>query len=261
MASACSELYCLNLGHEYIPRELIREGGGDEIVRLPFTTILVHSPDGWFLFDLGLRPEIANDPNLYGNWWKWGPPEVPAGPDPVLDSLERCGVAPREVAGVIISHLHVDHTGGLRHFVDGPPVYIQRDELEYGLAGRDDAWGFWPPDYDDERIRWQPIVGDEEIATGIHAISTPGHSPGHMSYRIEMQQSGQWVFAFDAIVTVENVELDSPVNVGTRPEDAPLRRTSHDRLVALSRTHDARLIPGHCPVTWPTLESPPGRYQ
>jgi glyoxylase-like metal-dependent hydrolase (beta-lactamase superfamily II) len=156
-----------------------------------------------------------------------------------------------------VSHLHVDHTGGLSHLAAGPPVFVQRAELEYGLDVATEAQGYWPADYADERIRWQPLDGDAEIAAGIHALSTPGHAPGHMSFRIDMAVSGSWLFAFDAVPLAENVERDDPIGVGSRAEDAPLRRTSHDRLVALAEESGARLVPGHCPTTWPGLPAPP----
>ena len=104
-------------------------------------------------------------------------------------------------------------------------------------------------------LRWRRLDGDEEIAPGIDAVSTPGHSPGHMSYRVRMRESGTWLFAVDAIDLQKGIDEDRTVGWSADPDDAPLRRSSHDRLVALAAAEDARLVAGHCPVTWPPLAS------
>ena len=78
-----------------------------------------------------------------------------------------------------------------------------------------------------------------------------------MSYRIELPASGTWVFAVDAIDLAEGVALDREIGSAARPQDVPLLRSSHERLTALAHS-GAHLIPGHCPVTWPTLPVPPG---
>jgi hypothetical protein len=74
-----------------------------------------------------------------------------------------------------------------------------------------------------------------------------------MSYRVRMQESGTWLFAVDAIDLQQGIDENRAIGWSADPDDAPLRRTSHDRLVALAAAEDARLVAGHCPVTWPPL--------
>jgi N-acyl homoserine lactone hydrolase len=111
-----------------------------------------------------------------------------------------------------------------------------------------------PGDYADPAIAWRELDGDGVIAPGIDALSTPGHTPGHMSYRVRMEDGTTWLFAMDAIDLQEGIDTDTPIGWSAVAEDAPLRRASHDRLVALAAAEGARLVAGHCPVTWP----PPG---
>src|SRR5262245_4376359 len=127
---ACDRLYAFVLGHLPLPLELMLEGGGaDNVVPLPMGSLLLHCDDGWLRCDLGLS-EDYRDPAVASELFLWGPPLYPGDGDPVLETLARCGVRPEEVAAVVLSHLHVDHTGGLRHFGAGPPVVVQRAELE-----------------------------------------------------------------------------------------------------------------------------------
>jgi glyoxylase-like metal-dependent hydrolase (beta-lactamase superfamily II) len=254
---ACERIYLMTVGFEFVPRAWTLEGETDEApIRLPLTSLLARSEGRWFLFDTGLGPEFR-DPEFSRRWYQWGDPELPGeDPDPLLDQLRRCGVSLVEIDCLVQSHLHVDHTGGIRRFADGRPVYIQRPELEFGLSDAAEP-AQYRAHYDDPSIAWHLLDGDAEIADGIRAISTPGHAPGHMSYLVELEDSGRVLFSFDAVPMMENVERDAPIAVGSIPEQKPLIRESHDRLVQLARSEDARLLPGHCPLTWPALDGDP----
>jgi glyoxylase-like metal-dependent hydrolase (beta-lactamase superfamily II) len=254
---ACERLYLMTVGYEFVPRNWCFEGETDESpARLPLTSLLARTDGRSLLFDTGLGPEFR-EVEFSRRWYQWGEPEMPGDEDdPLLDQLRRCGVSIDEIDGLVMSHLHVDHTGGIRYFADGRPVYIQGAELEFGLSDAAEP-AQYRPHYDDPAIDWQRLDGDTEIANGIRAISTPGHAPGHMSYLIDLPESGTLLFSFDAVPTMENVERDAPIDVGSIPEQKPLIRESHDRVVRLARTEGARLLPGHCPRTWPALGGTP----
>jgi glyoxylase-like metal-dependent hydrolase (beta-lactamase superfamily II) len=254
----CDRLYTLILGYEYQPREVIIAEGGDEVLELPFTAVVAHNEAGWFLFDTGLSRAVVDDEATWGIWWKWGAPKVIGDGDPLVDGLARCNLTPADIAGVGISHLHVDHGGGLRSFAGGTPIYIQEAELAFAMDDEAAGWGYWPEDYADVDLRWHTLAGDAQIAPGIRAVSTPGHTPGHQSFQFDMASGERWVFAYDALVTKENVELDSPVNVGSVASDVAGRQASHDRLMGMR--NERRLIPGHCPWTWPELAQPPDHH-
>jgi hypothetical protein len=77
---------------------------------------------------------------------------------------------------------------------------------------------------------------------------------------VRTRDSGTLLFAVDAIDLQDNLDEDAPVGWSADGADEPLRRRSHDRLVALAAEEGARLIPGHCPRTWPALRRPPEHY-
>jgi N-acyl homoserine lactone hydrolase len=242
-------LHLLDLGTQYIPRRALIEDGGDEVLRCPTPGVLVRTADGWFLLDTGLNREVASRPDRIETWFAWGECEFPGAGDPLLDALGACGVAPGDLVGAAVSHLHADHSGGLRHLEDGPPVAIQASELEHAMrSGADD--GYWREDFDRPGIRWRPLDGDAELAAGIRAVATPGHTPGHMSFHVETEDAGSWLFAFDAILLTDNIEEGRPGG-RTSPPGSPERMLqSQARLVALAEASDATLMPGHCPEWW-----------
>ena len=174
-------------------------------------------------------------------------------PDPLLDQLRRTGVGLDEIDALVMSHFHVDHTGGIRYFADGRPVYVQGAELDFGLSPAAEP-AQCLPHYDDPKIAWQRVDGDTELVDGVRAIFSPGHAPGHQSFLFELPESGKHLLAFDAVPMMENVEKDAPIAVASIPEQKPLIRESHDRVVALARSEGARLLPatarGRGPRIW-----------
>ena len=245
------EIVALTLAHEFTPRWLSLEGGGDERLRLPIIAILVRGEGGWALLDTGISPALR-DPVLGREMYRGPGPEIPGDGHPLAAALERAGVAAADIELVAVSHLHVDHSGGLPLFDDGPPVVVQRRELAFARTPAAPAAAYLPEDYGG-RIDWRELDGDGPIAPGIDAVFTPGHTPGHMSYRVRDGET-TWLFAMDAIDLQEGIDTDTAIGWSAVAEDVPLRRASHDRLVRMAAEEGARLVPGHCPVTWP----PPG---
>jgi len=246
----CDEIICLTVGHEYTPRWLSLEGGGDERLRLPIIAILVRGDGGWALLDTGISPAFR-DPALAEAIYRGRGPDIPGDGHPLIDALDAAGVAVAHIAVAAVSHLHVDHSGGLPLLAGGPPVAIQRRELAFARTPAAPGAAYVLDDYADPAIAWRELDGDAPIAPGIDALSTPGHTPGHMSYRVRMRHGATWLFAMDAIDLQEGIDAGIPIGYSADPGDAPLRRASHDRLVALAAAEGATLVPGHCPVTWP----------
>jgi glyoxylase-like metal-dependent hydrolase (beta-lactamase superfamily II) len=251
------QLYLMTVGYEFVPTAWVFDGETDESpIRLPLTALLARTDGRWILFDTGLGPEFR-DLEFSRRWYQWGDPELPGDdPDPLVDQVRRCGLSLDEVDALVMSHFHVDHTGGIRYFADGRPVYVQGAELDFGLSDAAEP-AQYRPHYNNPAIAWQRLDGDAGIADGIRALHTPGHAPGHMSFLIDLPESGPQLFAFDAVPTMMNVERDAPIALGTLPEQKPLIRESQDRVVALARAEHARLLPGHCPKTWPALGGDP----
>lgn len=257
--STCGRMFCLTLAFDEIPEHISIEGGSDRILVEPVCAILVETSVGWVLLDTGTDARRFRGPNPDDSYAPQAPPTFPSDGDPLIDALADHGLTPADLVFASISHLHLDHSGGLRHLAEaGVEVFIQRRELEFALATAGRADAYLRDDYSSPDIKWRILDGDAEIVPGIDVISTPGHTPGHMSYRVRMAESGTWIFAMDAIDLQQGIDDNRVVGTHAVPEDAPLVRRSHDRLVALAAAEGARLVAGHCPVTWPTVATAEG---
>jgi hydroxyacylglutathione hydrolase len=97
--------------------------------------------------------------------------------------LARLGTA---CAGVLVTHTHYDHIGGVADLAEetGAPVYISEAEAPV-LARPDDFYpGIGIRPWDAE----QKLAGDETLElAGItfETLPVPGHSPGHLAFHAD----------------------------------------------------------------------------
>jgi N-acyl homoserine lactone hydrolase len=249
----------LTLGWEELPKTVSVLGADPtEILLEPVPAVLLELDGGWMLLDTGLNPALVRDPVLFqrfhGGSVKAILPDHPG--DPLIAAIEEVGLALEAVTVVALSHLHNDHAGGVRHFAAGDvPVHVQKRELDYGLHAphpEPEKHAIFRVDFDDPRITWQISDGDVEIAPGVTAVLTAGHTPGHQSFVIDLEGGGGLVLAFDAADLQENIDDEKPVggSVGVPPEDTlePLLR-----LKAIAAEKGYRMVPGHDPVVWPAF--------
>ncbi|MFG2957492.1 N-acyl homoserine lactonase family protein [Streptomyces sp. NPDC048291] len=247
----------LLLGWEDLPRSVSVHGAPHtERVREPVAGVLVETEDGWLLLDTGFNTALLRDPALRRRYYPSPSyqPELPGPGEPLLEALAAVGVALEDIAAVAVSHLHADHAGGLKHFAGRVPVHVQRAELEYGLSGRPEVerQTIFRADFDDPRIDWRLADGDRELAPGVTAVLTAGHTPGHQSFVVDLARGGGYVFTCDAADLTENISEERPAgtSIGVPPEATlgPIRR-----LKRLAEEKGYELVPGHDPVVWPEL--------
>ena len=117
-------------------------------------------------------------------------------PPSLLVNMEQAGILTTDVDLVLFTHLHWDHTGWNTIGPDGAlqltfpnaQYVVQQKELDYWMSpGEKPSNG---PAFDRvvapvmaaDRLE---VVGDDYIASGeVSAVPTPGHTPGHVSFRI-----------------------------------------------------------------------------
>ncbi len=117
--------------------------------------------------------------------------------DGTHSGLAALGIDPRDIDIVLDTHLHDDHcTGNFRFDADGrrQPAFpgatymVQRREYADATAPNERTRATYLPDnyvplYESGQL--QLLDGDYEIAPGVTAHVTPGHTPAHMSLRIQ----------------------------------------------------------------------------
>lgn len=258
--SGVRRIVLLTLGWEELPKSVSVHGAPDDIrLREPVPGVLLQTDGGWVLLDTGFNTALIRDPHLRRRYYPSVEyqPILPGPGEPIEESLADIGIDVDDIRVVAVSHLHTDHAGGLKLFAGKVPVHAQRREVAYGLANHPEPerHAIFRVDFDDPSIDWQLADGEADIAPGITAVPTYGHTPGHQSFVVELDESvggGGYVFAFDAADLIENIDHELAIGgfIDVDPADTvePIRR-----LKRLAEEKGYPLIPGHDPHVWPEM--------
>jgi glyoxylase-like metal-dependent hydrolase (beta-lactamase superfamily II) len=157
-----------------------------DVYKWPLNVVVVRSGDRTILIDAGMGEEY---------------PDVPRAGGLLAGRLEAAGIDPASVTDVVLTHLHVDHVGGL--LADGlggrlrpdVPIHVAAAEVEF-WASPDFSRNAFPPRMPEvlrsaakrfvDRYRGQLRLFEEEqeVAPGVLVSRTGGHTPGHSVVRL-----------------------------------------------------------------------------
>jgi glyoxylase-like metal-dependent hydrolase (beta-lactamase superfamily II) len=197
-------------------RELLTDG--DKVVN-EFGSFLVRGGDRVVLVDLGFGPAEVPD-------WKSGE---------LLRSLAALGVEPEQVTDVLLTHLHFDHigwatVGGQITFPNATYRCHEKDWPHFmeGYEPRPEELTFPAEMLPVNKLapvadRMEFFSGAVEVIPGIEVIETPGHSPGHCSFRV-VSQGEAVVLAGD--IAHHQAEFVEPGWQGVADDDEELARRS-----------------------------------
>lgn len=229
--------------------------------------VVRHPAAGTILIDTGLHAQAAD--GIRGDFGtRMGlvfrtlkPADVPYD-----EQLREHGVVPSEVRTVVMTHLHVDHTSGMR-LLPGATFVCANDEWTAaharGAGGRGYVAGHLPgPD----RVRRVDFAREGSASDGfervvdllgdgsVRLISTPGHSAGHMSVLLRAGGGRRVLVAGDAVYTLQSLRDEVPPLL---TDDDRLYRNSVRQLKAFAeRAPDAVVVPSHDPTAWRALQAP-----
>jgi len=159
-------------------------GQGRELLDLDFrdteglvAAYLLPQEDGWSLIETG--PSTCRKPLLWG--------------------IDRAGVARRDILRVFVTHIHLDHAGGMGALADAlPRATFYAHELGVPhladptrlVASARRTWGsasdpLWGPILPVPAARLRPLRGGETFPLRggeLSILATPGHARHHLSF-------------------------------------------------------------------------------
>ena len=228
-------------------------------VEVPVPFFLIRHPGGDVMVDGGNPLVVARDPHAH-----WGALadvfEVHMTEEQhCAAQLAQHGVPAASIHTVVQTHLHIDHTGALGHFPDAAVVVHARELAAARAAADPSRTGYVRADYDRPDLRWHPADGELDLYGDgtIRLIETPGHSAGHMSLLLSLEDTGPVLLTADAADNRDQWEGRAhPRALHSRTEAA----RSLERLRALARETNALVVFGHDPQNWATLRHAPLAY-
>jgi len=205
--------------------------------------LVVDHPEATILWDTGSHPEAGDG--------YWPAPlfeafaHVDADDHDLADDLEAAGFGIDDVDAVVMSHLHLDHAGGLYQFEGtDTPIYVHADELKYAYySGNTDegSIAYFPPDFDRD-LNWQVVHGDRTLYDGFELLHLPGHTPGLLGAEIETPE-GPLLVVGDEAYWEENYQGQSMA--ASLLWDNRAWEESRQRVQELERRRDADVLLGH----------------
>lgn len=151
-------------------------------VVVPFNPQVVNTGSKLVLFDVGFGPGGAN-------------PRI----GQLVANMGAAGIDPKAIDIVVLSHLHPDHANGIKD-AGGALVY---PNAEIKLPAKD--WAFWMSEenaakasndmmknyfanvrkvFADLENKVTKYEWGQEVAPGVTALDTNGHTPGHTSFAV-----------------------------------------------------------------------------
>lgn len=118
----------------------------------------------------------------------------------LVANLAAAGIKPEQITGIILTHAHADHFGGLLDATTKEPVFknaklfINRKEHAFWTGASPDLSAQPLPEETRKNFiagaqscletlkgRWQLIAPGEKLLEGLEIIDAPGHTPGHIA--------------------------------------------------------------------------------
>jgi glyoxylase-like metal-dependent hydrolase (beta-lactamase superfamily II) len=138
-------------------------------------------------------------------------------------SLLAVGYKPEQIDAVLITHAHIDHTGGLmdgdKMVFPNATIYLSKPEVDFWFTEKSKANA--PEGLKPYFAYAEATVGpylkagkvkafgyDQELFPGIKPIAAAGHTPGHTFYAIESK--GQKMVFWGDIMHAAAVQLTDP---------------------------------------------------
>ena len=157
-----------------------------DVFKWPLNVAVVRSGDRTVLIDAGIGAEL--------------PADFPQSAGLLARRLKDAGIDPASVTDVVITHIHVDHVGGL--LADGLGGALRPDVPIHVAAAEVEFWA--SPDFsrntfagmphvlrsaatrflDEYRGQLRTFENEYEVAPGVVVQRTGGHTPGHSVVRL-----------------------------------------------------------------------------
>lgn len=210
-----------------------------KLITAPVWSYLLITTDGPILIDTGMPYSCIDNPEgLFRGTEDEGMiiPEMKK-ENLITNSLKRAGCSVDDIACVISSHWHFDHAGG-NSFFKHTEIVVQQKEYDAGMS---------QPNYfdicSDPALNYHCIDGDTDLP-GVSLILTPGHTPGHQSVVVYLENRRPVLLTIDASYCRENYEENIPFAV----KDPISAKRSIEHLKEIAREDKATVFFGHDPI-------------
>jgi N-acyl homoserine lactone hydrolase len=194
---------------------------------LPIWVWVIEHPEGIFIIDTGENVNINNphyfkSSGIFTNWLNKTMFKFYFNREQEIDKqLLKFNINSYDVKRVILTHLHIDHVDGLKHFKNSK-IIVNKLEWENSFGDLPKLYPYWfKPELVELNQKYQNF--DQALyltkAKDLIALHTPGHTKGHMSVLLKTDDC-QILFAGDLCYNQNQLIKDRFAGVNINHVDA-----------------------------------------
>lgn len=222
-------------------------------IELANPIFLIQHHKGWLLWDAGLSDELVHQPGGIEAWIFHLRMKKT-----VLEQLNEIGVKPDDIQYFAFSHIHNDHTGNANYFKSAKLIM---QEKEYDVAFNKEKKPFNYNDYKElETSEAIKLNGDYDLFGDgtVRFIATPGHTAGHQSLLLKLEETGYILISGDISYYDKNYRQKGIPTFNINKEES---LSSIEKVKKLVEEYDAQLWIQHDKARFETLKLSPEFYR
>ncbi|TAL19033.1 MAG: MBL fold metallo-hydrolase [Aquabacterium sp.] len=231
-----------------------RGGSMSEERDFAMTAVLVRHPRGDLMFDTGMSAHL--DEHLSSVPWLMRKLSVRHLDKPAAAVLKDNGYDPKQLAGIVPTHAHWDHVGGIAD-LPGIPVWLNAVEQHFiaeggfptELARRVQPFPVRSYAFDDKPYLGFPKSLDLWGDGSIVLVPAPGHTPGSILAFVTLPSGARYVLLGDLVWQTDGITRPAErpwLSRSMVDEDADAVRRAITHVAALHRRFpDLVLLPAH----------------
>lgn len=230
---------------EFLKKHLVSCGNDQEIIQCLVPALLIEHPTmGNILYDTGCTP-LYNTEHSKVILDNFPVTEFIS----IEDALAQKGLKPSDIDILILSHLHFDHSGGLKYFVGTKAienVIIAEDDLKqaYSSVMTGDEKAYCRALFDVKGIQFKTISDTYSLAEDITLFVQKCHTPGVIGLILKTENHGTIITTSDTIYTRESYEKQIPPG-GHNSKSQKDFFVNLQRINQLKEEHQGTLFFGH----------------
>jgi glyoxylase-like metal-dependent hydrolase (beta-lactamase superfamily II) len=219
---------------------------------MPVTSYVIDHPEGVFVVDTGLSEGMldeayfACDPGtafVYGNLLQFS-----LAPEDRIDRrLAELGLEPGAVKGIVLTHRHGDHTGGLEFLPASATIYVGEGDWPMHAGALACRWpaGRTPTLVGRDGEPVEAMIGSRALTTdgAVRVVPLNGHSPGHLGVLVQLGGRSA-LLAGDALFDLDQLRERRLAGIVELPD---LARASLDLVARQLETVPTFLLLAHDP--------------
>jgi glyoxylase-like metal-dependent hydrolase (beta-lactamase superfamily II) len=221
------KLYTFTAGYSLVIGRLMRKDQPLKFIRMPMVCFLLERSDGLILVDTGLGTVTVRNPAEFpGIFYTMALSFRIREGEEAISRVKSLGYHATDVKHIILTHLHMDHVGGLGDFPDAE-VHVTRQGYNTMNEQAGKFMSFFHSGAFKHSPKWQFNELDEKPFLGfpqsldlfgdgnVVMVGTPGHTAGHIGVAITLKNE-IFLHLGDAALFEDQFRNPSVVAIGAK---------------------------------------------